>query len=379
MTIRSSAVIGTGFIGTVHVEAIRRTGNHVKGVLSGSSKSTLEASAKLKIEKAYNSLEEICNDPDISVVHVTSPNALHVEHVEKLISANKHVICEKPLALSAEEGEHLLSLAEKANIVHALCFNTRFYPMVHEAKHRFQSGEMGNLRYINARYHQDWLMLNTDWNWRLDTAQAGKLRAVADIGSHLLDQLGFVTGEEIESVFADLHTLVKIRKRPLGEVQTFTSAGDVVRQDVNVVSDDAAGILLRFRNGARATVSISQISGGAKNSLKWEISGEKGSLTFDAQDPERLNFGHRDRANESLLKDQSLISPEAAAITFYPGGHVEGFGETFRGLFQEVYAHIENREKIVNFPTFSDGVTSLRLTEAIAKSSENSSWIKVNR
>ena len=251
--------------------------------------------------------------------------------------------------------------------------------MVHEAKHRFQSGEMGNLRYINARYHQDWLMLNTDWNWRLDTAQAGKLRAVADIGSHLLDQLGFVTGEEIESVFADLHTLVKIRKRPLGEVQTFTSAGDVVRQDVNVVSDDAAGILLRFRNGARATVSISQISGGAKNSLKWEISGEKGSLTFDAQDPERLNFGHRDRANESLLKDQSLISPEAAAITFYPGGHVEGFGETFRGLFQEVYAHIENREKIVNFPTFSDGVNSLRLTEAIAKSSENSSWIKVNR
>lgn len=377
MSINAVAVIGTGFIGTVHVEAIRRTGNHVKGVLSGSEKSTVLASEKLKLGKAYKSIEEICGDSDISVVHVTSPNALHLEQVEKLIAAGKHVVCEKPLALSAVEGAHLLALAENAGVVHALCFNSRFYPMVHEAKNRIHIGEIGEIRYINAQYHQDWLMLDTDWNWRLDPSQAGQLRAVADIGSHLLDQLGFVTGEEIESVFAELHTLVRFRNRPLGEVQTFASAGNVQRERVEMFSDDAAGILLRFKNGARATVSISQISGGSKNSLKWEISGAEGALAFDAQSPEVLWIGNRGGGNEVLLKDPSLLSPEAAAITFYPGGHVEGFGETFRGLFETIYARIENPSLPVKYPTFEDGVRSLKITDAIVASSQDSKWINL--
>jgi predicted dehydrogenase len=378
MTINSVAVIGTGFIGTVHVEAIRRTGNHVKGVLSGSEKSTEIAAKKLKLSHAYKSIQEICSDSDISVVHVTSPNALHVEQVEKLIAAGKHVVCEKPLALNQVEGSHLLALAEQAGVVHALCFNSRFYPMVHEAKNRIQDGSIGEVRYINAQYHQDWLMLDTDWNWRLDPSQAGELRAVADIGSHLLDQLGFVTGEEIESVFADLHTLVKHRNRPLGEVQTFTSAGNVSREKVEMFSDDAAGILLKFKNGARATVSISQISGGSKNSLKWEISGAKGALAFDAQSPEELFIGHRGGANQVLLKDPSLLSSDAAAISFYPGGHVEGFGETFRGLFESVYARIEDQSLPAKYPTFEDGVRSLRITDAIVASSQSSNWINLN-
>jgi len=378
MSINAVAVIGTGFIGTVHVEAIRRTGNHVKGVLSGSEKSTALASKKLKLSKAYKSIEEICGDSDISVVHVTSPNALHLDQVEKLIAAGKHVVCEKPLALSATEGVHLLALAENAGVVHALCFNSRFYPMVYEAKNRIHRGSIGEIRYISAQYHQDWLMLDTDWNWRLDPSQAGQLRAVADIGSHLLDQLGFVTGEEIESVFAELHTLVRFRNRPLGEVQTFTSAGNVPRERVEMFSDDAAGILLRFKNGARATVSISQISGGSKNSLKWEISGSEGALAFDAQSPEVLWIGNRDGANEVLLKDLSLLSPEAAAIAFYPGGHVEGFGETFRGLFETIYARIENPALPVKYPTFEDGVRSLKITDAIIASSKNSKWINLN-
>jgi len=378
MSINAVAVIGTGFIGAVHVEAIRRTGNHVKGVLSGSEKSTLLAVKKMKLNKAYNSIEEICSDSDISVVHVTSPNALHVEQVEKLIVARKHVVCEKPLALNQREGLRLLAMAEQAGVVHALCFNTRFYPMVHEAKNRIQTGVIGEIRYINAQYHQDWLMLDTDWNWRLDPSQAGELRAVADIGSHLLDQLSFVTGEEIESVFADLHTLVKFRNRPLNEVQTFTSAGNVSRERVELSSDDAAGILLRFKNGARATVSISQISGGSKNALKWEISGANGALAFDAQSPEVLWIGNRGAANEVLLKDPSLLSPEAAAITFYPGGHVEGFGETFRGLFETIYARIEDPSLPLKHPTFEDGVRSLKITDAIVASSQRSHWINLN-
>ncbi len=378
MSINAVAVIGTGFIGTIHVEGIRRTGNYVKGALSGSHKSTALAAETLKLDTAYKSVEEICGDADISVVHVTSPNALHVEQVEKLIAAGKHVVCEKPLALTEAEGAHLLALAEKAAVVHAVCFNTRFYPMVHDAKSRIKKGEIGEVRYINAQYHQDWLMLDTDWNWRLDPNQAGQIRAVADIGSHLLDQIGFVTGEEIESVFAELHTLVKIRNRPLSEVKTFTSSGNVLREKVEMFSDDAAGIFLRFKNGARATVSISQISGGSKNSLKWEISGAKGTLAFDAQSPEALWFGNRGTANSVLLKDPSLLSPEAAAIAFYPGGHVEGFGETFRGLFETIYNRIENRSLPVKYPTFEDGVRSLKITDAIAVSSQKSMWISLN-
>jgi predicted dehydrogenase len=378
MAINSVAVIGTGFIGTVHVEAIRRTGNQVKGVLSGSEKSTREAARKLRVSKAYSSVAEICEDSDISVVHVTSPNAFHAEQVKQIISAGKHVVCEKPLTLSASEGAQLLELAERAGVVHALCFNTRFYPMVHEAKARIQKDEIGILRYIHAQYHQDWLMLDNDWNWRLDPGKAGSLRAVADIGSHLLDQLIFVTGEEIEAVFAELHTLVKSRNRPMGEVQTFTSAGDVAREKVEMSSDDAAGILLRFKNGARATLSISQISGGSKNSLKWEIAGSEGAFAFDAQSPEVLWIGNRGKANEVLLKDPSLLSPEAASITFYPGGHVEGFGETFRGLFQTIYARIEDPSLPINYPTFADGVRSLKITDAIVASSHNSQWININ-
>jgi predicted dehydrogenase len=378
MAINAVAVIGTGFIGAVHVEAIRRTGIQVKGVLSSSEKSTVEAAQKLTVSKAYSSVAEICADDDISVVHVTSPNSLHVEQVEEIIAAGKHVICEKPLALTAAEGAHLLELAERAGVVHALCFNTRFYPMVHEARARIHSGEIGAIRYIHAQYHQDWLMLDTDWNWRLEPGKAGALRAVADIGSHLLDQLGFVTGEEIEAVFAELHTLVKSRNRPMGEVQTFTSAGAVPRERVEMSSDDAAGILLRFKNGARATLSISQISGGSKNSLKWEIAGSKAAVAFDAQSPEELWIGNRGTANEVLHKDPSLLSPEAAAIAFYPGGHVEGFGETFRGLFQTIYARIEDPSRPIDYPTFADGVRSLKITDAIVASSHTSQWINLN-
>ena len=377
MKIDSVAVIGTGFIGTVHVEAIRRTGKHVKGVLSSSAQSSQRAATKLNVATAYSSMEEICGDDEITVVHVTSPNALHAPHVEKLITAGKHVICEKPLALSASEGQRLLEIANHANVVHATCFNTRFYPMVHEAKSKVSGGAIGTPRYIRGHYHQDWLTLDTDWNWRLDPSEAGDLRAVADIGSHLIDQIGFVSGLEVESVMADLHTLVKIRNRPIGPVQTFTTDNSSIREKIEMNSDDAAGILLRFTNGARGTLSISQVSAGRKNSLTWEISGSSSAIAFESDNPEALWIGHRGSANEVLLKDPGLLSQLAAPTAFYPGGHVEGFGETFRGLFESIYSDIENDNRSGLYPTFESGVKSLQITDAIAQSSKNNRWTKI--
>lgn len=379
MKIKSVAVIGTGFIGTVHIEAIRRTGNVVKGVMAGSATSSKAGADKNKVSVAYNSVEDICNDSEITVVHVTSPNALHFDQVSKLVAAGKHVICEKPLALNAAEGTELVKLAEKANLVNAVCFNTRFYPMVHEAMAHIKSGEIGQVRYIKGHYHQDWLTLDTDWNWRLDPEEAGSLRAVADIGSHLIDQLGFVTGLKVESVMADLHTLVKVRQKPTGPVQTFTQDTSSKREAVTMSSDDAAGVLIRYEGGARGTISISQVSAGRKNSLNWEISASKSALSFDSENPEELWIGHRGRPNEVMHKDPGALSEIAASNAFYPGGHVEGFGETFRGLFEKIYADIESGERNGLYPTFAAGVESLQITDAIAKSSEHEQWVKVER
>jgi predicted dehydrogenase len=378
MEIKSAAVIGTGFIGTVHIEAIRRVGVNVKGVLSGSSESTLSAVKKLGLSNAYGSLQEICEDPEITVVHVTSPNALHYSQVVALINANKHVVCEKPLALTVLQASELLALARERKIVHALCFNTRFYPMVHQAKDYVKQGKIGTIRYVNGRYHQDWLLLDSDWNWRLESEKAGDLRAVADIGSHLIDQITFVTGLKIDEVMADLHTLVKKRQRPKLPVQTFQAVGNSAREEITMSSDDAAGVLIRFTNGARGTISISQVSAGEKNRLAWEIDGSTSALSFDAQEPELLRIGHRNRANESLLKDPTHLSERAAPLAFYPAGHVEGFGETFRNLFERVYADIRGDKREGFYPTFVDGVISLRTTNAIAQSSLHQKWTRVD-
>ncbi len=379
MKIKTAAVIGTGFIGTVHVESIRRTGVTVKGVLSGSAESTKRGAENLSVATQYKSVQEICSDKDVTVVHVTSPNALHYPQVKQLMSSGKHVICEKPLALTANEGIDLLNLANKSGLVNATCFNTRFYPMVHEARSIVKSDLIGIPRYIKGHYHQDWLTLESDWNWRLEAELAGQLRAVADIGSHLIDQICFVSGLEIFEVMAELHTLVQTRQKPTGPVQTFTIDTSTQRESVKMSSDDAAGILIRFTNGARATISISQISSGRKNSLNWEISGPAGSLAFDSENPEQLWIGHRGQPNQIFHKDPSMLSPSASKISFYPGGHVEGFSETFRGLFESVYADIESDSRSANYPTFADGVRSLQVTDAIAESSQKSSWIKVNR
>jgi predicted dehydrogenase len=390
MQIRAAAVVGTGFIGTVHVEAIRRTGIHVKGVLAGSTASTEQAKTKLRLEKAYSSIAEICADPDITVIHVTSPNELHFSQVSDILLAGKHVLCEKPLATSIADGRTLLEIAHQRDLKHALAFNTRFYPLVREAKSRIASGAIGSPTYITGHYHQDWLMFSTDWNWRVDPLQGGAIRAVADIGSHLIDNIGYVSGLEVAEVFADMHTFVKVRKKPMGSVQTFTSASAAIESeatidsiraneaiDVAMQTDDAAGILVRYTNGARGTLSISQVTGGRKNSMEWEIAGSDASLGFNSMNPEELWIGHRGEPNQILQKEFGLLNPEASALAFYPVGHIEGFGETFRGLCEAFYRDIEEGSGSGSYPNFSDGVTSLLITHAIHESTQTNTWISV--
>ncbi len=267
-----AAVVGTGFIGVVHVEALRRLGVEVTGVVGSTPE---RAAAKPGLPAPYPSFEAMLADPAVDVVHLTTPNHLHYPQVSDTLAAGKHVVCEKPLAMNSEETAELLRLAEESGLVHAVNFNIRFYAQNQAARARVAGGEIGEVRLISGGYLQDWLLFDTDWNWRLDPAAGGSLRAVGDIGSHWIDLVTFITGRHVEAVMADLTTFIDVRKQPTGPVETFSgaSAGETV--DTVMETEDAAGLLLRLTGGARAAATISQVSAGRKNRLSWEIDGSR--------------------------------------------------------------------------------------------------------
>ena len=213
-----AAVIGGGFIGTVHVEALRRLGVRVHGVLASSPERSAERATQLGVERGYASLDEVLGDDRVEIVHVTSPNHLHHPQVRRIIEADRHVVCEKPLAMTAGESADLVERAERSGKVHAVNFNIRFYPLNQHAHELVAAGDLGDVRLVTGRYFQDWLLLDTDWNWRLEPDRGGALRAVGDIGSHWLDLLAFITGQRITSVMADMTTFIPMRRQPAGPV-----------------------------------------------------------------------------------------------------------------------------------------------------------------
>jgi len=376
-----AAVIGTGFIGTVHVEQLRRIGIDVRGVLGSSpARGTARAEA-LSVRQAYASLDEILSDPSVDVVHVTSPNHLHVSQASAILAAGKHVVCEKPLALNAAESARLVAEARAAGRVNAVNFNLRFYPLHQHIRERVAAGDLGTVRLVSGRYFQDWLLLETDWNWRLEPDQGGDLRAVGDIGSHWLDLMAYVTGQPIVSVIADLATFVTARHQPAGPVETFSTKRSTDTVERVMGTEDVATVLLRFANGARGALAISQISAGRKNSLQWEIDGSVGAAAWDSEMPEHLWLGHRDRANELLLRNPALMGPAGQAAAVLPGGHVEGFGDTFGALFRSIYGDVLAGKPSPNpaYATFAAGHDEMLVNDAIARSAHEGRWVDVER
>jgi predicted dehydrogenase len=377
-----TGVVGIGFIGVAHIEALRRLGVEVGGV-AGSSPDRARAKADvLGIDRVYDGVEEMAQDPTIDVIHIATPNYAHAEQAKIAFEGGKHVVCEKPLALSSDDTAELVARAAGSGLVNAVCFNIRFYPANHQAMAMVAHGDIGDPRFITGSYHQDWLLLETDWNWRLQPDEAGRLRAVADIGSHWLDLTRFISGRHVTEVMADLHTLVPVRRHPAGPVETFAAVDetqDLVTEEMT--SDDAAGILLRFEGGARGAVTISQVSAGQKNSLRYEIAGSESALRWFSAQPDDLFVGHRGRANEILSRDPGLYAPEAASLIGYPGGHVEGFPDTFRALFSQVYADVAagSPSERPSYPTFADGHDAVLVTDAIARSHDTQSWVEVSR
>jgi len=368
-----AAVVGTGFIGVVHVEALRRLGVEVTGIV-GSTPERAAAKAKAAALPApYPSFEAMLADPAVDVVHLTTPNHLHHAQVRDTLAAGKHVVCEKPLAMSSEETGELLRLAEASGLVHAVNFNIRFYAQSQEARARVQAGEIGDVRLISGGYLQDWLLFDTDWNWRLDPAAGGSLRAVGDIGSHWLDLVTFITGRHVEAVMADLTTFIGVRKQPTGPVETFSGGAAGESVDVPMDTEDAAGILLRLTGGARAVVTVSQVSAGRRNRLSWEIDGSEAALAWHSEAPEELWIGHRGRPNELLLRERGD----------YPPGHAEGFPDTFKHLYRAVYRAVAAGGPPpgaggAEYPTFADGHEEALIADAITQSHAEQRWVTVN-
>ena len=377
-------IIGTGWMAATHTEALRRLGVDVAGVAGRSPARAREVADRLGLATAYDSVEALLKDDSLAAVHVTSPNDVHAEQATAALRAGRHVVCEKPLGISAEETSALLELAADTGLVNAVCFNLRFAPHNHNAAGMVRDGTLGEPRYVTGGYHQDWLLEETDWNWRLVSQRQGTLRAVADIGSHWLDLMSFVTGRRVVEVLADLHTFVPERNHPLVEVGTFAGHGvadDVERVRERMTSDDAAGILLRLEGGVRGVCSVSQVSAGRKNRLTWELNCSQRSVAWTSEDPEYLWVGHRGRPNETVHKDPALMTDLGSAATGFPAGHVEGYPDTFRGLFAAVYADVAAGQPSPDpaYPTFADGHDVALVCQAVAESARSQTWAPVRR
>ena len=377
-------IVGTGWMAATHTEALRRLGVEVVGLAGRSPARAAEVAGRLGLATAYDSVEELVKDDSLAAVHVTSPNDVHAEQAAAALRAGRHVVCEKPLGVSALETAALAELAADTGLVNAVCFNLRFSPHNHNAAGMVRDGALGEPRYVTGGYHQDWLLEETDWNWRLVAERQGQLRAVADIGSHWLDLVSFVTGRRVTEVLADLHTFVPERNHPLTEVGTF--AGHAVAEGVERVrermtSDDAAGILLRLEGGVRGVCSVSQVSAGRKNRLTWELNCSGGSVAWTSEEPEYLWVGHRGWPNEVVSKDPALMTGLGAGVTGYPAGHVEGYPDTFRGLFAAVYADVAAGRPSADpaYPTFADGHDVMLVCDAVVESARSRTWAPVRR
>ena len=377
-----AAVAGAGFIGPVHVEALRRIGVPVVGVLGVDEAESRASADALGIPAAYASYDALLADADVDAVHLAVPNRLHYDMARRALEAGKHVLCEKPLAMTSEESADLVRVAAATpGLAAGVNYNFRYYPLAVEARERVRAGEVGEVFHVAGSYVQDWLVYDTDYNWRVLADEGGRSRAVADIGTHWLDLVHAITGLEVEAVCADLRTVYPMRRRPTGEVETFAGTGAASRatEPVTVTTEDYGAVILRFRGGTRGLVWVSQVTAGRKNCLRWEIAGSREALAWCSESPNDLWIGHRDRPNETLLRDPSLVSDAAARCITYPGGHNEGFPDTFKACFRSFYDAIAAGHVGADapFPTFADGHREVVLCEAILASNEQGGWVTI--
>jgi predicted dehydrogenase len=378
----SAVVVGTGFIGPVHVEGLRRAGVHVAGIVGSSPDKSQLAAEQLGLPRGYATLDDVLADTAVDSVHLATPNRLHFAQAAAVLRAGKHVLCEKPLAMTSSETADLVRIAAESARAAGVAYNIRFYPLCHEVAARVADGSLGNILHVTGSYVQDWLLYDSDFNWRVLAEDGGNLRAVADIGTHWLDLVQFIVGRKVNAVCADLRTVHPTRQRPGGGVETFSGKGSAPRktEPISVTTDDCGCVMLRFDNGANGCLWVSQTTAGRKNCLRFEIAGSQQSFAWNSEAPNELWIGHRDRPNEMLIRDPALMKASARAIANYPGGHNEGFPDTFKQLFRSFYGYVAagNFTAPPPFPTFADGHREVLLCEAVLRSAREGRWVEIS-
>jgi predicted dehydrogenase len=382
-----AGVIGTGFIGPVHIEALKRLGVQITAIC-GSTKSARACADKWGIPEVYGDYDyrALYGSPNVDVVHITSPNKVHVEQSLAALAAGKHVVCEKPLGMTSKETVKVVAAVKKrGSPVFAVNYMCRFFPAVLQMRAMVRRGDLGQVIHVQGHFFQDWLLKETDYNWRLLASEGGKLRAVGDIGTHWIDAVSFILSARVESVFAHLETFHKTRLRPKGEVKTFARVDPKTMVPYKVDTEDFGSLLLKFgrakhghADGVHANASISQVAAGWKCSLYVGIYGTKGSVRWDLQQPNEIIVGRRDEPNQILQRGTAGFSEDVAGFTDYPGGHPEGFPDSHKMHYRAVYEHIASGRKTpVLFATAGDGHHEVKLCEAVLKSSETRKWVSV--
>ena len=376
-------LFGTGFIGPVHVEAGRRLGNVEFVALAEANAELARSKADLlSIEKSYGDYRELLADPQVRVVHNCTPNHLHYQVNKDILAAGKHVISEKPLAMNSTESRELVQLASESGLIHAVDFNYRYYPLVQHARQMVQQGELGEVFTLRGSYLQDWLYLQTDWNWRLQPEMSGDSRAVAE----RWESLGVIScslspARALSASWLTCRPYTRTRMKPKKQIETYAgkelSPSDYEPQDIN--TEDYASVLIELSGGARGVFSVSQVSAGRKNRLSFELDGSRCALAWDQEKPNDMWIGYREKANEILVKDPSLLHEAAKEYAHYPGGHPEAYPDGPKNLFRNVYRAVEKGQMPDNpdWSTFVDGHKEMAICDAIIQSSREQKWTDV--
>src|SRR5215471_21445679 len=382
MTRLKTAIFGTGFMDRVHLEAVRRVESVDPAAIVGRNAQTAQRLASgFSVPRTSTDYQEVLSDSSIDAVHICTPNAQHFAMAKEALQAGKHVLCEKPLTTTVAEADELVSLAARKGLRNCVCHNLRYYPMVQQMRCLREAGELGEILVVQGTYSQDWLLHDTDWNWRIESDKNGPSRVMADIGSHWCDMAEHVTGQRIHSLCADLQTFHKTRKRPKVTVETF--AGKTLSPEdydlVPIDTEDFGSVIFRMGERARGAFTASQVSAGRKNRLNIEVYGTKSSVVWDQERPDELWIGNRNTNNQMLVKDGSLMKDRARGFSDLPGGHVEGYNDTFKQVFRRFYQSVQSEGKAggVEYPQFADGLRQLKILEAEMASHKARAWVEV--
>lgn len=366
-------------MGAVHAEGIRRLGNVDIACIAGLTDELASGFARqIGVEKSTSDYKTVLADPTIQAVHVCTPNALHYPISKEAMEAGKAVLCEKPLALDVTQAQDLVDTAARTGSVNCLNHNLRYYPIPQQIREMIAAGELGDILSVQGTYAQDWLLYDTDYNWRIERKDNGALRAVGDIGSHWMDMIQHVTGLKITALCADLATFHKTRKKPKMAIDAF--AGKTFTPDdydeVPIDTEDYGAVLLHLGDRARGAFTVTQLAAGCKNRFQIEIFGTKCGVIWNQERPNELWIGERNAANKLLLKDPSLLGPKARTYASLPGGHNEGYADTHKNVYRAFYRKVADPSAAVEYPTFQDGLLGMKLLEKIVESDLKRCWVE---